>query len=159
LVPKRLARNKKLQREISAGMRRVTAEENGRWMPGGALPIDGERLKELFALVARGLLWYHWNTILRTDDVVEVHALTKRGEAFFEHALGMRCANRVIVTLGDGAVNYEGVQAVDPPQLSVWKIQFYGGMTISDGASPQKFSTFIGAMTGPPAIGSFFHKG
>lgn len=154
LVPKRLARNRKLQQEISAGMRRMWIEKNGRLIPGGALPLDGGRLKELLSLEARGLLWYHWNTLLRVDDVVKVHALTGFGEAFFEHALGMRSASRVTATLADGVIIYEGVQAVDPPQLSVWKIQLYGGMTVGDGASPQTFATFFGVITGPPAIGT-----
>ena len=31
------------------------------------VPIDPEKVGELFALIAKGLLWHHWQVLLRPD--------------------------------------------------------------------------------------------
>jgi hypothetical protein len=50
LVRKRILKNAKLHSELAAGL----AQSDG-----AAIPIDHTRLEKLFALIARGLLWYH----------------------------------------------------------------------------------------------------
>jgi hypothetical protein len=44
----------------------------------------------------------------------------------------MRPAQRVVGNLGNGTVEYVGMQAADPPQLMVWTISMYGGLVVSD---------------------------
>jgi hypothetical protein len=151
MVPKRLAKNGKLRRELNRGMTRVWGVDRGLYLPTGAIPVDGSKLEKLVALIARGLLWFHWKTLLRQDDVVHVEALTSLGEEFFTHIFSMRSANRVHVDIADGVIQYDGVQSADPMELSVWRIWFYGGVLLGDHKA-KEFSTVLGAITGPPAI-------
>jgi hypothetical protein len=57
MVPGRLARNQKLARRISAELSIVVPDRDTLAM---TVPIDPEKIAELFALIAKGLLWHHW---------------------------------------------------------------------------------------------------
>lgn len=62
----------------------------------------------------------------------------------------MKAANQVHSDLGNQTVIYSGVQAVDTPQLTLWRIQLYGGIAFSgDPDVPDEVTTEIGAITGP----------
>ncbi len=62
----------------------------------------------------------------------------------------MNARGRVQRDLGNGAVSYRGVQAVDTPQLTLWRVTFYGGMLFSgDPVAPQETAGEIAAVTGP----------
>ena len=64
-----------------------------------------------------------------------------------EHGYGSDHRN-----LGNRTVSYRGVQAVDTPQVTLWRFQLYGGIAFSgDPAAPNAVSTEVGAITGPPA--------
>jgi hypothetical protein len=55
------------------------------------------------------------------------------GSALFQSLLDrMRPENNVDKNLGNGTVLYRGLQAPDPPQLTVWTILMYGGVVLSD---------------------------
>ena len=48
-----------------------------------------------------------------------------------------RDAHRVVGSLGNGTVEYVGVQAEEPPQLTMWTIRMYGGLVLSDDRQKQ----------------------
>src|SRR5262249_26142801 len=54
-VPRRLAKNQRLHRELKSRQTRVWSEESGLMMPCLAIPIDGERLEGLVGYIVRGL--------------------------------------------------------------------------------------------------------
>lgn len=79
--------------------------------------------------------------------------LSRIGREFFARLFNMNSANRVQQDLGKATVCYSGVQAVDTPQLTLWRIQFYGGMVLSgDPQAPNAVSTEIAVITGPKRI-------
>lgn len=156
LVPKRLEKNKRLKRELAGGMSSGWLKENGLFLPGGTVPLDWSKLEALCELIARGLLWFHWRTLLRPEDVVEVHAPTELGEQFFTTVLSLRAANRVRIDLAGGTVSYEGIQASEPLQLSAWRISLYGGLTMGGREFPRQRSNSVGIITGPSSIRSIF---
>jgi hypothetical protein len=55
MVPKRLAKNAKLHRELAAGL-----AKSG----GNSIPLDHLRVDKLFEMIAKGLAWCHWRVRL-----------------------------------------------------------------------------------------------
>ena len=52
MVPRRLQKNRKLHLELA------------QHQSGPTIPLDSDRLEDLFGLVAKGLIWHHWNAYL-----------------------------------------------------------------------------------------------
>jgi hypothetical protein len=157
-VPKRLERNQKLDRALSAGQSRVWSREpSGLLVNAMALPLDGERLKALVGLIVRGLMFHHWAVALGPDMMVETLSLTKRGEAFFDRYSKMNAKQRAADNIGDGALVSEGVQGVDNDAVSFWQLSLYGGVTVASDDG-KHWSSKFGVMTGPKAIADRANK-
>lgn len=149
LVPKRLARNEKLRRELATGWGRVWNREGLLHFPVATLPLSSGYIEEFFSFIVRGLLWHHWKTMLTAHDSVDVTVLTKAGEQFFEESIfRLRAANRITENLGSGTIRYEGIQAAAPPQVSAWRFSLYGGIQFGDPSDPGIPGSVVGAFTG-----------
>jgi hypothetical protein len=117
-VPKRLKKNAKLLRELKAGF-----DKSG----GKTVPLDSARLNQLFAMIARGLAWYHWKVRLGTAYSANASAFNDAGEPFFDNILSqLKTPNRVKGDLGEKTFVYEGAQSPDSPELTIWKFKMYG---------------------------------
>ena len=152
MVPGRLARNQKLARRLSAGVSRTTVA--GRETPAMTVPIDPDKIGEFFALIAKGLVWHHWQVLLPPPAFgVRAEMLSAAGELFYNQALAMNSGERARETVGNGTFSYEGVQSGENPELSVWRFSAFGGLTLSgDPQAPGEMSSQIGAMTGSHAL-------
>ena len=76
--------------------------------------------------------------------------LTGHGQTYFDRLFTMSAAQRVVESVGENTFKYVGAQAIDVPQITVWRFQMYGGIVFSgDTASPEEASTEIGVLTGP----------
>jgi hypothetical protein len=148
MVPGRLARNQKLARGLTAGLSRTMVP--GRETPAMTIPIEPEKVGELFALIAKGLLWHHWQFLLPPNAFgVRADMLSPAGEQFYNQAFAMNSGARVGEILGNGTFSYEGVQSAETPELSVWRFSVFGGLSVSgDPEAPGEISSQIGAMTG-----------
>ena len=134
LVPRRLERNAKLYRELQTETRRHWSLESGVIQPLGALPFDSKRLNALFQYVTQGLLWHHFRQRIANDDRVSVWMLSDAGKRLFEREFFSKPATaRVQVALGNDTIRYEGIQAVDAPQASIWRFEIYGALKVSTG--------------------------
>lgn len=157
MVPKRLRKNAKLHAELSAGLKQsslVVLAPGGTWEQPTSLPFDHVRLERLFALIAKGLAWHHWSVCLGSGYSAIAGVFSDAGAEFVDRALfARRARDRVIVSLGGGTFTYEGLQAVDDPNLTIWRFSIYGG--VSFGGDPklrgQRASQIIG-VTGPSAL-------
>lgn len=150
LVPGRLAKNLRLARVLSAGQGHVWHMENQVIRRAMVVPIDAAQATALFAFIARGLAWLHFSTYLLPEHSSNAIFLSRAGEDYFARLFAMNAANRVHQDLGRGTISYVGAQAVDSPQLTIWRLEFYGGMALSgDPALPGQVATAIGAVTGP----------
>lgn len=129
-VPRRLAKNQKLHRELGAGTTSVTVEENGKRCESIAIPMDSDRLTRLFAYIARGLAAHHWDVVIPPGHQVEAVVLNPFFEPLFRELFLKRARNRVDGSIGDGAFLYEGAQAVDDPALTLWRFQIFGGLVM-----------------------------
>jgi len=133
-VPGRLAKNQKLNRELLVSMKPAwLREDNGLYQLTRTVDFDGTKLEGWLGFVGRGLAWHHWNVYLRPGDEVRVMFMPDIGSAVFQCLISnMRPANKVEKNLGNGTIQYVGLQAADPPQLTVWTIRMYGGLVLSD---------------------------
>ncbi|OCK55058.1 hypothetical protein [Bradyrhizobium sp. LMTR 3] len=93
-VPRRLAKNQRLHRDLASGQQRIWSEESVLMMPCLAIPIDGERLEALVGYIVRGLMFHQWGVALGSDCSVEAYSLTQRGEQTFNRFLAMHAAQR-----------------------------------------------------------------
>ena len=158
-VPKRLAKNRKLQRELSSTREPTWLREgSGLYQRTSMLSFDGAKLEELLKYIARGLAWHHWGTFLGPNHFASVMFMPDLLSIHFQEQMHTwSVAQRVVVDLGRGTVQYEGVQLADPLESTVWVISMYGGVMlpigeISTGADMQTSSRWW-VIIGPPQLG------
>lgn len=154
MVPKRLGKNIKLHRHLRDGQRIVCVpDKEGKDEETTAIPFDGEKLEQLFSMIVRGLIWYHWRAYLEDAYMVRTHTVTALGLRHYEEKLFSKNVRaRVIGNLGNGTFVYEGVQGVDDVALTVWKLAVYGGLAAyEDETASEALGSHLVSMTGPSA--------
>jgi len=132
-------------------------EGRGPYQQTSIVDFDGSKLEGLLKFIGRGLAWHHWKLYLRPDDDVSVMFLQDMGSAYFQSLIGSwRNAQRVVENLGNGTIQYVGVQAPEPPELSIWTISMYGGLVLSDDRrksdGPIESYSVWWVITGPPEV-------
>jgi hypothetical protein len=158
LLPPRLESNAKLHQQLRSGQQRAWAREGGLIVPALTLPIEGDKVAELFRFITKGLLWHHWQ--VRFDPAktgVWTGFLNARGVEAHRSFLAMRGNAKVSEDLGKGTLAYEGSQGTDFPEMSIWLFSLYGGIKLSgDPATPQDECSLLGAVTATiPALQKF----
>jgi hypothetical protein len=150
MVEPRLAKNKKLHRNLSANSSKLwTRTKSGLHVQSTALPFEPERLVELFKYIVRGVLFYHWNVRLAAEHFSEVVLLASDGQKLFADMLQKNAKARVSENLGNGTFVYDGAQGLDSDIITVWRFSIYGGLTLVD---PGEETAQIGALTGPRRV-------
>jgi hypothetical protein len=79
MIPPRLAKNAALHRALNEGKKKVWTREPTGIAPTTALPLDGEKLEELFVYITKGLMLHEWQTLVRPDTIVQAASLTSHG--------------------------------------------------------------------------------
>lgn len=150
MVPGRLARNKRLRRELANGMSRIWVKEaTGLYVRSVSIPFNGEALEELLKYIIKGLMWHHWKVLLDETCFVETYSLTAYGVQFFESHVGLRAKERVAVTIGNGTFGYRGALGIDNQQVSVWEFSVFGRLLLTENNSASDACVGIGGYTGP----------
>jgi hypothetical protein len=117
------------------------------------VPIEAEKLRELFGQISRGLAWHDFDASLKQGDSSDGMILSRSGVQLFDRMFTMNAAKRVTRDLGAGSVHYRGVQAIDNPSLTLWRFKFYGGIALSgDPKNPEIVSSEIAGITGPQRL-------
>jgi hypothetical protein len=133
MVPKRLAKNARLQRELAHGRGTTwNRSEGGLLLRQMTLPMGGQ-LEKLFEYIAKGLLWYHWKVRLTADHTVVAGLVPDNFLDAFSKVPPDRRVNR---NLGGDTVSYQGLQGDDYPEVSAWEFTVYGGLEITDETQP-----------------------
>jgi hypothetical protein len=163
-VPPRLAKNRPLSRLLLGSTKPGwIRQEGGIYQPTSVVEFNGKKLEGLLKYIGRGLAWHHWKVYLRPGDEVIVMPLPDASNAIFQGLIShMRPENQVVENLGDGTVQYVGIRAADPPQLTLWQISMYGGLVLSDDrkkADGESVScTTWWVITGPPELAASFAR-
>lgn len=155
-VPKRLAKNVKLHRQLAKGRGRVLVKQGSILMPSMALPFDGRKLSELFALITRGMVAHAFSAQIPQDYSVNAGILTERGEEITRPLLAMNAKDRAVAILADGLIEYEGAQAFDNSALTIWRYRLYGGVLFADVNSEGHATKNIWAISAPDPIPGLF---
>jgi hypothetical protein len=113
------------------------------------MPLDSEQLRELYEMIARGLAWYHWELLLAPETVnVFGWFASPEGTAIFNQIFAHDARQRVTRPLGR-AFLYEGAQAKDIEQFTIWRMSLYGAVMADGDNTP----TQIGyVLTAPKTI-------
>lgn len=148
MVPRRLAKNRKLHSQLATSQGRAWVKRGGMLQPSATLLLDAQKLEDLIRFIVRGLAAYHWATVIPADYAVGVGVWTEEGERLILPALPARGKAIARESWGNGAFEYNGVQAVDDPCLSLWRLRLYGGALLGgDPAESPDASPRIFAMT------------
>jgi len=144
MIPKRLKKNAKLNAKLEAEF-----AKSG----GTNIPFDHVRFDKLFAMIAQGLAWYHWETLLGHGYSAFAGTFSDSGAAFFEQMVDMwNKPNTVVENLGENTFSYKGFQNIDCPQFTVWWLSMYGGLNFLGGPQVPGPASLVVAVTGPEAI-------
>jgi len=147
LVPKRLETNRKLTLQLEKGKKYIQLDSKQNLV----LPIESDALVRLFEYIAKGLSWYHWNSIISKSSYVRAEPLTATVEERFDKFLSSFHSERnVHEQLGHNSFSYQGIQAEDTEQLTIWKFYIYNGVLLLDEQS--MCSKCVGVVTGPLSI-------
>jgi hypothetical protein len=128
LVPRRLQRNRKLQRELlNSWKSEISISHDGHLQPQHTFNVDADKIEELYDFMVRGLCWSEWQLLLpKSKSEIQVGFLTSEGEELTESLLRMNAKRRCRRDIADGLFRYEGVQAVDNDLITIWKMSLYG---------------------------------
>lgn len=151
MVEGRLARNQKLSRTLSHGTGLAwTRAESGVIVRSLTIPIDGEKIGQLFCYIAKGLAAHHWSTVMGSGVMAEAHFLTREGERYFDQLLRLTAKQRASGNPGNGVLDYRGAQGTGDATVSVWVFRIYGGVSLAgDEDTPSEVSSAVGVLTGP----------
>lgn len=151
-VPRRLDRNKRLHRELSAGLMPIVVTEEGQQVETYAFPFESEKYVELFRYIARGLTAFHWETVIPSDYAVDAFLLNPFYEPHFQKLFGLQARRRVNGRVGGGAFLYQGAQAHDDPALTIWRFRAFGGIVTADDENypePAEHTVWVTSSTMP----------
>jgi hypothetical protein len=142
--------NAKLLRKIQKGYERSRST---------SIPLEHKPLGQLCAMIAKALAWHHFGVRLRKGFSSIASVFKNDGEVFFAQFLA-RGKTHVSGDLGESTFKYEGAQAAEYPELTLWRFEIYGGVDF--GGDPQVHgpSSLIIAATGrSEMIGNLFYSG
>ena len=152
-VAPRIANNKRLARELGAGLQKEYVSYDGghTWLVVMTLKFDSSKVIELFKFIAKGLAFQHWGVFLPDAEVVVYgDFLHSFGASAMESMLRSSATNRTgEVTLGDGVFKYEGVQDPKHAALTIWRMTLYGVVMDGGEKSPASRVTAGYVMTAP----------
>lgn len=144
---RRIQRNAKLVREMVEGFEAYSpvATEDAH-----ATHFRGRKLIEYAAYVGRGLLYYHFGTVLSPEHESKGLAIDASGQKHFDVMFKQlrNVTNTVNNSLAGGALEYRGFVAAEDSQVSAWQVRLYGGVNLGTSSSGYKHGAFdFAAMT------------
>jgi hypothetical protein len=141
LVPGRMRGNQKLSRGLAEGIQQTDK--------GMTLPLDSEKVTELYEWIAKGLAHLHWETLLPADGYfVSAGFVIGAVEPTFDQMFRLGTVQRVGASLGAGVFTYEGVRDTAIPGFTAWRMSLYGA-AMRDDANPGETPRVGYVLTGP----------
>ena len=134
-VPDRLTHNRALHENLAAGRTVGRIDADGLLVAEMGIPLDSEKLDQLFEFIAKGLAFYHWGEPIPPDCNVRGGMIHPEVEHALEALLALS-GQRVKANVGNGAFDYEAVRSVQDPHITIWRFGVYGEMKVTDPKIP-----------------------
>ncbi|WP_196157181.1 HNH endonuclease [Reinekea sp. G2M2-21] len=150
-VPKRLRKNLKLRRELQSKYTyKNILYEDGDVENRMLIEFDYDALEQFIQYIGKALLYYHWDVYLPSDYDIFAFLPAKEGMDFVKQLFGLSSNKKVTYALGNDTVRYIGTMSESEDGLSVWAIQIFNGLTVSDGNVQNVVEqSFMVVITGP----------
>jgi hypothetical protein len=126
---RRLGRNDALKKELDGGYERYHEYAPPQMYIS---TFRHDELVNYVALMARGLLFYHFGTVLSSKHTAEGRVLPSNQSSSWD-TLYEGVADHVLTvnnTIACGAFSYRGFAVKDDLFTSIWHIRMYGGLTL-----------------------------
>lgn len=150
LTPPRLEKNRRLHNVLADSIAMMfTSRDGGPWIPEMTVQIKGEELEHLFGFIVKGLAWHHWKVVFTADHLVLAGFVAGLGPKLFDALLSLGVKRRETGNFGNGVFVYEGVQAKECPELTVWRMSLYGAQVGGDPRHPLVRCENAYALTAP----------
>lgn len=150
MVPPRLVRNGPLSNSLKTGFKVFPASPGG-----GAVPFEGKRLLKYLEIVSMGLAFWHWKIYLPPGNcLIRAVFPTNNGRLILEELLNKNARDRVKGNLGEDVFSYEGAQAVDCPELTIWRMSLCGVVVGERAKQTMETSSNAYVFTGPKSMRS-----
>lgn len=105
--------------------------------------VDAEHLTEWLSSVCAGLIAHHWKIIVAGKVDFDVEPIALESEHLLEHVFASRASHRVgPVTIGGGALSYQGAMDRSNEFFSAWRFMIYGGMVLAGDDPNARTRTF-----------------
>ena len=143
----RVLKNRKLQSEMDAGFSRLAHLAGS---IGHPTDFRGPTLLSYAAYLGRGLLNFHFGTVLSGDYEAKGMGLDERGQVAFDEMFEKAMGHSRYVAMGyaNDAFGYRGFVDLNDPCVSAWQIRLYGGLNLGIGSmkfTPSRWD--VAAMT------------
>lgn len=150
MVLSRLKKNLKLRNELTQGRRvRYLSKDGVNWEQVMLLPFQGDEIVSLCKYIAKGLAHHHWNAELPpTECIVEGSYLTTAGRQIFDRYFAGQGNHTGLQVLGGGIFTYEGVQSLESPEMTMWRISLCGAVVGGDERAPGERVDAVYVVTG-----------
>jgi hypothetical protein len=123
---------------------------------GQSISLNHRPLDELFAMIAKALAWQRFGVRLGKGHSAVAGVFLDEGWSGFAQLLAVGKAH-VSGDLGNGTFQYQGSQAPQYPELTLWRFEIYGGVDFGGNAGR---SSLVMAATGrTEMIGDLFYSG
>lgn len=153
----RLANNQKLNRRLIKKAKFRRLENNGVITEGNTLPLDSTQIEKLFALIVRGLIWYHWKEVISNKEMVAARFLPEDAEGDFDKIIqDPKLISTGRQDLGKGTFIYEGFRDPESPHRSLWEFIIYGGLTLGKRKTNQLVGNRLLGMAGLDAPQGYY---
>lgn len=139
MIRPRLARDRRLAREIGLTKPPQWMRINGVLQPMHAVKVDAAKLNTLHAMIVKGLYHHHFGEPLHPDWTAEAQMKHPAHEAAFVAAIAdilTRDTEQVEGNLGRGAFVYEGLRSRAHRPFSVWRFAWHGGIRLHGSGAP-----------------------
>ena len=147
MASRRLKKNRRLHAHIRKGATRIWVHERGLMRPTMSIPLDWGKVEEWIVYIVKGLSWHHWSTLVDSESVVTVLALgenNQQSKMFYNLFARMPAKARISHNVGSGTIEYEAVQYARNPEISLWLLSIYGGISFAEGsATASKIGVFV----------------
>jgi hypothetical protein len=147
----RLRGNQKLLRAVRSGMIGEWQKDpkTGFFQLRMGISIDSEQIEALSAMIARGLLWHYWRTILDPSQACVAFFLARNGQDYFDKLLALNTVKRVNLRLASGLFSCIGAASEADPHVSVWIFDYFGGINLTgDPQDRYAVASRVGALSG-----------